>query len=113
MRSPFSQPPPKPPLHFSKLEAALAPTSLTITDDSAKHAGHSGNPGGGADAETHFRVEVTSAAFEGKNLLARHRAVNEALGDLFEAGLHALSIKAKTPAEAAAAAKAAAGAAGQ
>ena len=95
-----------------KLEAALSPSSLTIVDDSAKHAGHAGNPGGGVDAETHFRVDVVSAAFEGKSAVARHRAVYAALGDDFKAGLHALAIKARTPAEAAAAsaAKAAAGA---
>jgi len=104
--------PPPFPSHHRKLEAALSPSALTIVDDSTKHAGHAGNPGGGADAETHFRVDVVSAAFEGQSAVARHRAVYAALGDDFKAGLHALAIKARTPAEAAAAAAAAAGAAG-
>ena len=43
-----------------KLEQALAPTVLKVTNDSHKHAGHSGNPSGAPDAETHFRVEVTT-----------------------------------------------------
>lgn len=50
-------------------------------------------------AETHFKVVVASAAFEGKMLLARHRAVNALLDAEFKGGVHALSIVAKTPAE--------------
>ena len=38
-----------------KLQEALQPVSLSIQNDSHKHAGHSGNPGGGPDAETHFK----------------------------------------------------------
>lgn len=45
---------------------------------------------------------MVSEAFEGKLPLARHRLVHESLGDLMDkgvaaGGLHALSIKAKTP----------------
>lgn len=92
------QPPPtdQPPQH-SKLEAALAPTALTIVNESHLHAGHAGNPGGG---ETHFRVEVVSTAFDGKLPVARHRLVYAALGAELKAGLHALALKTKTPAEA-------------
>jgi len=39
------------------------------------HAGHSGNPSGDPDAETHFKVEVVSSQFEGKMAVARHRMV--------------------------------------
>ena len=38
-----------------KLEDLLSPSTLDIVNESHKHAGHSGNPGGGPDAETHFR----------------------------------------------------------
>ena len=38
-----------------KIEAALKPVKLQIVDESYKHAGHSGNPSGAADAETHFK----------------------------------------------------------
>jgi len=41
-----------------KLQERLAPVSLKVTNDSHKHAGHAGNPGGEPDAETHFRIEV-------------------------------------------------------
>lgn len=35
-----------------------------------------------------------------QRIIARHRLVNDALKDEFEAGLHALVIKAKSPKEA-------------
>ena len=46
------------PIAFSiqrKLAEALTPASLSVVNESQKHAGHSGNPSGAADAETHFR----------------------------------------------------------
>ena len=89
-------PPPSP--LSSKLRAALAPASLTVANESHLHAGHAGDPGTG---ESHFRVAVVAAAFEGKNPVARHRLVYAALGDELRAGLHALALKTKTPAEAA------------
>lgn len=38
-----------------KIEAAFKPVSFKVIDESHKHAGHSGNPSGHPDAETHFR----------------------------------------------------------
>ena len=38
-----------------KLLEALQPASLAVVNESHKHAGHSGNPSGAPDAETHFR----------------------------------------------------------
>ncbi|KAJ3227261.1 hypothetical protein HDU81_006828 [Chytriomyces hyalinus] len=43
-----------------------------------------------------FEVVVVSAAFEGKNLLARHRLVNDAAKDEI-ARIHAFSQKCYTP----------------
>jgi stress-induced morphogen len=78
------------------LRAAFAPTILTITDDSARHAGHAGaKPGGG----THFSVLVVSAAFHGQNRIARHRIVNAALAAELASGLHALALVLRTPDE--------------
>ncbi|KAL0027538.1 hypothetical protein WJX77_009369 [Trebouxia sp. C0004] len=37
-----------------KLTEALKPSNLKVTNESHKHAGHSGNPSGAPDAETHF-----------------------------------------------------------
>jgi BolA protein len=74
----------------------LRPTSLTVEDESHRHAGHAGWREGG---ETHFRIDVVSPAFEGKSRVERHRMVNEALSEAFRRGLHALAIQAKTPGE--------------
>jgi BolA protein len=80
-----------------KLSDALSPMLLRVVDESALHAGHHGHRPG---KETHFRVEVVSAAFTGLSRLARHRRVNELLARELAEGVHALSIDAKTPAEA-------------
>ena len=78
------------------LTEALAPARLEIIDDSHKHAGHAGARGG----QGHFSVDIVSAAFAGKLPLARHRLVYAALGELMQADIHALSIRARTPEEA-------------
>lgn len=78
------------------LRAALEPTALAVINDSARHSGHSGDDGSG---ESHFTVEIESAAFVGKSRLERQRLVNAALGDLPGQRVHALAIKAKAPGE--------------
>jgi BolA protein len=50
-------------------------------------------------SETHFKVVVVSAAFEGLGLVDRHRRVNQILEDELKQGVHALSIRALTPAQ--------------
>lgn len=81
-----------------KLTQGLAPAALNVIDDSHHHAGHGHHH---PDGETHFTVEVVSAAFEGKSLIERHRLVNALLADELAERVHALAIKAKTPQEAA------------
>lgn len=78
------------------LQAALQPVSLEIVDESHKHAGHAG----ARDGRGHFAVSIISEAFAGLAPLARHRRVYAALGSLMETDIHALSIQARTPAEA-------------
>lgn len=80
----------------AKLTAALAPQSLVVTDESHLHEGHGGWREGG---NTHFRIDVVSAAFAGKSRVERHRMVNALLADEFARGLHALAIKAAAPEE--------------
>ena len=77
-----------------KLEQGLAPLSLELRDDSAKHAGHAGARGGG-----HFSVRIVSSSFTGHDRLARHRLVYAALGELMQREIHALSITALAPDE--------------
>jgi BolA family transcriptional regulator, general stress-responsive regulator len=76
----------------SLLIAKLAPSEVTIRDDSAAHLGHAGAREGG-----HFRVVIYSARFLGLAPLARHRLVYEALAPLMGQGIHALSIDARLP----------------
>lgn len=80
------------------LTTALSPRRLDIRDDSHRHAGHAG----ARDGRGHFHVEVVSDAFDGLGALARHRAVYAALGEMMQTDIHALSIRARTPGEAAA-----------
>ena len=47
----------------------------------------------------HFDAIVVSSAFEGRSRVQRHQLVYAALGDRMRAEVHALSIKALTPAE--------------
>jgi len=74
----------------SLLEAALEPESLVVEDDSHLHVGHEGAKGGLG----HFSVSIVSAKFSGMNMLARHRAVYTALGDMMQTDIHALAIDA-------------------
>ena len=87
-----------------KLTSALSPARLEIEDDSARHAGH--HHDGGMDArpggESHFNLEVVSAAFEGKGRVERQRMINGLLAEELAGPVHALSIRARTPSEASA-----------
>ena len=76
------------------LRAAFTPVMLTVTDDSALHAGHAGAAPGG---ETHYTVTMVSAAFAGISRVERARAVHAALADEFASGLHALALNLRTP----------------
>ena len=82
-----------------KLTEALAPVTLDIEDDSARHAGHAGahEDGGG---ETHFNVRIVSDAFAGKSRVARQRMVYDLLKDELNERVHALSLVTQTPEEA-------------
>ncbi|MCA0200007.1 MAG: BolA family transcriptional regulator [Proteobacteria bacterium] len=80
----------------TKLTESLAPTRLEVEDDSNRHHGHAGaHPSG----ETHFNVTVESAAFAGKNRVARQRLVYGILADELRERVHALSLKLTAPGE--------------
>ncbi len=82
----------------TKLTAVFAPLELAVKDESALHEGHAGHRPGG---QTHFAVRIVSAQFEGVSRVERQRRIYAALDAEFRGGLHALSLKALTPAEAA------------
>lgn len=70
----------------------LAPVHLEVHNESASHCVPK-------NSETHFKVVVVSAAFDGVPLVKRHRMVNAALREQLDAGVHALSIVARTEAQ--------------
>jgi BolA protein len=78
------------------LTAAFAPEHLAVVNDSARHSGHMGDDGSG---ESHFTVEIESAAFVGVSRVQRQRLINAALGDIPGQRVHALAIKARAPGE--------------
>lgn len=75
-----------------KLQTTFAPEYLEVENESRKHH----RPAG---AETHFRVIVVSAKFEGQSRVDRQRAVMNLFDQEREQGLHALALRAWTPAE--------------
>ncbi|MDR3437010.1 BolA family protein [Telmatospirillum sp.] len=81
----------------TKLTEGLAPQHLDVEDQSQRHKGHAGaNP----DGESHFHVEIVSAAFEGKSAIARQRMVYDLLAEELKTRVHALSLRLLTPGEA-------------
>ena len=83
---------------LARLDSALSPTTVELTDDSEQHRGHGGyNPAG----ESHFTLRIESPAFAGKSRVERQRMIYAALGELMRERVHALSIRARAPGEAA------------
>ncbi|MEE8339839.1 MAG: BolA family protein [Xanthomonadales bacterium] len=78
-----------------RLETALSPESLQVDDESHMHVGHEGAKGGLG----HFRVLVVADKFQGQSPIKRHRLVYQAMGDLMQTDIHALTIEAFTPDE--------------
>ena len=76
--------------------AALEPLEMELTDESESHRGHAGYQAGG---NTHWRLSIVSPRFAGQPVVARHRMVYQALGNLMQNPIHALAITARTPEE--------------
>ena len=74
-----------------RLVKSLAPAHLDIEDESHLHAGHAG----AEDGRGHFVVTIQASAFSGQPLLKRHRMVYQALGEMMQTDIHALTINAK------------------
>ena len=82
---------------LERLNSALSPTKIALTDESEQHRGHGGyNPAG----ESHFSLHIESAAFAGKSRVERQRMIYVALGHFMDGRVHALSIRATAPGEA-------------
>jgi BolA family transcriptional regulator, general stress-responsive regulator len=72
------------------LEAAFAPVTLEVINESAHHASHAGAD---ASGESHYRVKIAAPALDGMSRIARHRAVHAALGKELIASIHALALE--------------------
>jgi BolA family transcriptional regulator, general stress-responsive regulator len=70
------------------LRAAFNPAELNVEDQSHQHRGHRQAGGGG-----HFFVTIQSARFNGLSPLARQRLVIEAVGEMMDREIHALSMR--------------------
>ncbi len=77
-----------------KLEAALQPLELSVTDISHRHAGHAGAR---PEGETHFEVAIVSEKFRGQSRVQRHQRVYEVLKEEMGNPVHALAIRAEVP----------------
>jgi BolA protein len=75
------------------LEGAFSPVEILVKDQSHLHAGHAG----ARDGRGHFEVRIVADAFAGKSRIQRHRMVFEALGDMMQTDIHALSVHAIVP----------------
>ncbi|MBY0351206.1 BolA family transcriptional regulator [Tabrizicola sp.] len=71
-----------------RLTAAFRPAVLEVVNESHLHAGHAGDDGSGA---SHFHITIRAEAFRDMSRLARHRAVQQALGDLNQR-IHAIAM---------------------
>jgi BolA protein len=78
----------------SKLRSALDPSHLEVINESHMHAVPKG-------AETHFKVVVVSARFDGMAPVRRHQLVYATLAEEMQGkpGIHALAITSRTPSE--------------
>ena len=70
---------------------------MSITDESHLHAGHIGAR---PEGETHFRVDIVSAAFGGISRVERQRMIYRGLAEELSDRVHALALQVRTPQEA-------------
>ncbi|WP_297480715.1 BolA/IbaG family iron-sulfur metabolism protein [uncultured Photobacterium sp.] len=76
----------------AKLNHHFSPVHLDVINESYMHNVPEGS-------ESHFKVIVVSAQFEGQRLITRHRAVNQCLADELENHIHALAVHTYTESE--------------
>ncbi|MDJ0929337.1 MAG: BolA family protein [Gammaproteobacteria bacterium] len=72
-----------------RLDTHLEPSFLEIIDESHLHVGHAG----AKDGRGHFRLQIGSPKFAGLRPIQCHRLVYDAVGDLMQTDIHALSIE--------------------
>ena len=76
----------------TKLAETFDPAHLEVVNESGNHNVPPGS-------ESHFKVVIVAAGFEGKRLIERHRLVNAALADELAGPVHALALHTYTQAD--------------
>jgi len=76
----------------SALQAAFHPSLLLVENESHRH----NVP---RDSETHFKVTLVTASFEGERSVRRHQSVYAVLAEWLEGPVHALALHTYTPDE--------------
>ncbi|MEP5568299.1 MAG: BolA/IbaG family iron-sulfur metabolism protein [Halioglobus sp.] len=74
------------------LNTELQPELLEVSNESHMHSVP-------PNSETHFKVVVVSAQFDGKRKVARHQQVYQVLSDQLAGPVHALALHTYTPDE--------------
>jgi len=75
----------------TKIMNTFQPVHFELINESHMHSG--------PRTESHFKIYLVSKAFEGKDRIDRQRLVNDCLREEFDEGLHALTMRLKTPEE--------------
>lgn len=75
-----------------RLRERFEPAHMEVANESHQHSVPE-------NSETHFRVVLVSAAFDGARKVARHQQVYAALSEQLEGPVHALALHTYTPAE--------------
>ena len=78
----------------NKIKDQINISEIEIIDESAGHANHPGNSGGG-----HYKALIISNDFNEKTLVERHQMIYKALGELMTNEIHAFSMKTMTEEE--------------
>lgn len=65
------------------------PTTFELIDESYKHVGHEGAKTG----MSHYKLIINAEKLIGLSTIAQHRLIYQALGNLMQTDIHALSIE--------------------
>ncbi len=76
----------------TKLGLAFQPAHLEVINESYMHSVPAGS-------ETHFKVTLVSALFDGKRQVQRHQAIYACLSEELTSGVHALALHTFSPDE--------------
>jgi BolA protein len=76
------------------LENNINCKQLIVENQSHLHDGHASSPQSG---QSHFHVTIISDDFKNKSRVQSHQMVNQLVSQLFNQGLHALSITTSSP----------------